>query len=306
MASTCSLRRSQMAGTAGAGQRWRSRHQLSHAFAAARLRFHVDSAAVAHRALRTAAISSSEMSASSRPPPSSAASLSMTPAYARRVFAFSHRGEDRNASAAACSVTPAPRGVGSLVCGGRHRSLAAMYRITRASAAVAGRCVALRRFACRLLMYVIIDHYHVHSDGSAESGLPALGPSEPARRKSRSHPRRCMIATGPSARVGVASRKVILRKEVLPGCGTAGRDRVGPRLRASTLGVPRTRFTGHLLVNAAIMPWRPDGARRVPVVGCGSRGVRAASARCSRRRSRGCGLAVARGCRSARSRAPVP
>src|SRR4051812_4351940 len=33
------------------------------------------------------------------------------------------------------------------------------------------------------------------------------------------------------------------------------------------------------LVNAAIMPWRPDGAFRGPGAGCGSRGVRAASAR---------------------------
>ena len=33
------------------------------------------------------------------------------------------------------------------------------------------------------------------------------------------------------------------------------------------------------LVNAVIMPWPPDGACREPVVGCGSRGVRAASAR---------------------------
>jgi thioredoxin reductase (NADPH) len=70
--------------------------------------------------------------------------------------------------------------------------------------------------------------------------------------------------------------------------------------------VRRPRFTGHLLVNAVIMPWRPDGACRGPGLGCGSRGVRAASARCSRRRSGGCAGAVARACRSARSRAPVP
>src|SRR3954447_9361534 len=61
------------------------------------------------------------------------------------------------------------------------------------------------------------------------------------------------------------------------------------RIRCAGPGSPDT-----WLVNAAIMPWRPDGARGGPVVGCGSHGVRAASARCSRRRTGGCGRAAAR------------
>jgi Transketolase, thiamine diphosphate binding domain len=80
-------------------------------------------------------------------------------------------------------------------------------------------------------------------------------------------------------------------------------DRVGGRLIAPCAG-PGSPDTW--LVNAAIMPWRPDGARCVLGVGCGSRGVRAASARCSRRRTGGSGRGVARACRSVRSRAPAP
>jgi len=41
--STCSLRRSQLFGSPGAGLRFLSRHHVSHELTAARLRFHVDS-----------------------------------------------------------------------------------------------------------------------------------------------------------------------------------------------------------------------------------------------------------------------
>ena len=80
VASTCSLRRSQLLGTAGAAHRFLSRHQLSHEFTAARLRFQVDSPAVPQSPSTTSPISTSVTSGSWRSSPSWPMTLSMTPA----------------------------------------------------------------------------------------------------------------------------------------------------------------------------------------------------------------------------------
>jgi hypothetical protein len=102
--SACSARRSQSDGSAGAGQRLTVWHQESQEPTAARLRFHVAGAASPQSASSALVISLSSRSASWRDGSSWAVSLSITVAYARRVFGFSRRGEERNASAAAWSV----------------------------------------------------------------------------------------------------------------------------------------------------------------------------------------------------------
>ena len=76
----CSLRRSQSAGTDGAGQRFLAWHQVSQEPIAARFRFQVASARPPHSWTAAAPTSSSDTSVSSLPGPSTAMVRSMAPA----------------------------------------------------------------------------------------------------------------------------------------------------------------------------------------------------------------------------------
>src|SRR3954452_20762907 len=139
--------------------------------------------------------------------------------------------------------------------------------------------------------------------GTIELAIPKLrrGSFMPSILEPRRRAEQALVAVVQEAYVnGVSTRKVDRLVEQL-GLHGMSKDQVSRLCRCARPGSPDT-----WLVNAVIMPWRPDGACRGLGRACGSRGVRVASARGSRGRTRGCGRGAGRGCRSARSRAPAP